>query len=93
MNSYFIVSMFVFWDVSPCGPVGRYQRFGATNCLASMFRAEDLKTEAVFFSETLVSTYKSTRRYNPKDQYQHIHCRENLKSHISCFILFSSYNA
>lgn len=29
--------------------------------------------------ETLVSTYKSTRRYNPEDQRRHLHCRENLK--------------
>jgi hypothetical protein len=28
----------------------------------------------------LVSFYKSTRLCSPKDQHQHIHCRENLKS-------------
>jgi hypothetical protein len=27
--------------------------------------------ETVRSSETLVSTYKSTRRYNPEDQHQH----------------------
>jgi hypothetical protein len=40
-----------------------------------------LKMEAVFSSETLVSTYKSKRRYNPEDQQQHLHRSENLKSH------------
>jgi hypothetical protein len=28
-----------------------------------------MKMEAVCYSETLVSTYKSTRRYNPEDQH------------------------
>jgi hypothetical protein len=32
--------------------------------------------EAVYFSETLVSTYKSTRNYNPEDQHQHLHRRQ-----------------
>jgi hypothetical protein len=52
--------------------VGRYKRFGGK------YRA--LKMEAVCSSETLLSTYKSTRRYNPKDQHRHLHRRENLKS-------------
>jgi hypothetical protein len=46
------------------------------------------KMEAVCSSETLVSTYKSTRYYNPEDQQRHTHCRENRKSH-SC-ITFSN---
>jgi hypothetical protein len=29
----------------------------------------------------LVSTYKSTRHYNPEEQHWHLHHRENLKSH------------
>jgi hypothetical protein len=42
--------------------------------------------ETVCFSETLVSTYKSTRRHNP-EQHRHLHHRENLKSHKldACF--------
>jgi hypothetical protein len=27
--------------------------------------------ETVWFTETLASTYQSTRRYNPKDRYQY----------------------
>jgi hypothetical protein len=51
-----------------------------------------METVGQCFSETLVSTYKSTRRYNPEDQ--HLHRRENLKSHnthnyISCVSIFS----
>jgi hypothetical protein len=38
-----------------------------------------LDMEAVCSSETLVSTYKSTRRYNP---HRHLHRRENLKTHM-----------
>jgi hypothetical protein len=37
--------------------------------------------ELVYFSETLVSTYKCTRRYNPEDQHRQLHRREKLKSH------------
>jgi hypothetical protein len=29
------------------------------------------------FSDTLLCTYKSTRRYNPQDQHRHLHLREN----------------
>jgi hypothetical protein len=38
-----------------------------------------LNTETVCSSETLVSTYKSTRRHNPEDQ--HLHRCEDVKSH------------
>jgi hypothetical protein len=31
-----------------------------------------LKMETACFSETLVSTYKSTQRYNPEEQHRHI---------------------
>jgi hypothetical protein len=34
-----------------------------------------LKMEAVCAFETLVSTYKSTRRFNPEDQHRHLHHR------------------
>jgi hypothetical protein len=34
--------------------------------------------ETLCSSETLVSTYKSTRRQNPEDQQHHRHRRENL---------------
>jgi hypothetical protein len=61
------VLMLIFWAVTPCGLVDRYQRF----------RAE---VEAVCFSETLVSTYKSTRRHN-SDEHRHLHGRENIRPH------------
>jgi hypothetical protein len=41
-----------------------------------------LKMHTVCFPETVVSTYKSTRPYNPEDQHRHLYSRENLKSHI-----------
>lgn len=40
-----------------------------------------LKVEAVCSSEMLLSTQKSSRRYNPEDEPQHLHRRENLTSH------------
>jgi hypothetical protein len=52
---------------TPCGLLGRYQRFRGTYCL--------------HFSPVhrLVSTCQSTRRYCPEDQHRHLHRRENLK--------------
>jgi hypothetical protein len=43
------------------------------------------------FSETLVSTYKSTRCPNPEKHHHQPHHCENLKSHI-IFIVHDSYN-
>jgi hypothetical protein len=48
-----------------------------------------LKKEAVCFTETLISTHKSTRRYNSEDQHQHLYRRENLKSHTITLTLFT----
>jgi hypothetical protein len=44
-------------------------------CIASSFRDEVLKMQAVCFSET---TYKSIGNYNPGDQHWHLHGPENL---------------
>jgi hypothetical protein len=41
-----------------------------------------VKMETVYFTETLVSTNKSTRRCKPEDQHQHLHRRENLINHL-----------
>jgi hypothetical protein len=41
---------------------------------ASIFNTSALKMEAVFSSKTLVSTFKSTRRYNPEDQNRQFYC-------------------
>jgi hypothetical protein len=43
--------------------------------------ANTLKMEILYSSETFVITYKSTQRWNPKDQHRHLHRRENLISH------------
>jgi hypothetical protein len=48
------MSTLFFCVVTPCGLAGTYQRFG--EIYVSTFR-----------DEMLVSTYKSTRRYNPED--------------------------
>jgi hypothetical protein len=39
--------------------------------------------EAAGFSETLVPTYKTTRRLIREDCNLHRHCRENLKFHVN----------
>jgi hypothetical protein len=52
--------MLVFWVVTACGLVGRYQRFGEkTASIFKAFRTLVLKMDAIYFSETLVSTYES----------------------------------
>jgi hypothetical protein len=51
------MSLLVFCVATSCGHVGSYHHFREHN--ASIFRAE-----VVYFSETLVSTYKSTLCYN-----------------------------
>jgi hypothetical protein len=51
------VSLLVFWVVTSCGHVGRYQCFRGT---VSIFTSA-LKT---------VSAYKSVQHYNPEDQYR-----------------------
>jgi hypothetical protein len=48
--------MLLFWVVTPCRLVGRYQRSA-------------LKMETVCFYETLVSTYESTKNHNPQQHY------------------------
>jgi hypothetical protein len=56
---------------------------------ASIIRAMvALMMEAARTSETLVSFYQTTRRYNPEDSHLRTHRRENLKSYI--LITFSN---
>jgi hypothetical protein len=50
--------------------------FGLLGC--NTVRSSALKVEEACSSETVVSSYKFTWRYNPGDQ--HLHGRENLKS-------------
>jgi hypothetical protein len=48
-----------------------------------------LNMEALCFSETLIPTYKSTRRYNPEDEHRHLHLCDNLRSlQIHCSMFF-----
>jgi hypothetical protein len=49
---------------------------------------QGLKMEAVCFSETFVSTYKSTRLYISADQHRHLlRCHENLRCQKLCLIV------
>jgi hypothetical protein len=59
------IIMLFFWVVTPCGLLGTYKHF--TENILSPSSTPKIETE--YFSETLVSTYKSTRRYNPEDQH------------------------
>lgn len=69
--------MLIFWLILPCGPVGT-----PTFRRNILYPSSEQNVETVCFSETLVCTYKSTPRYNPEDQRQHLHIRQNLNSSI-----------
>jgi hypothetical protein len=49
--------------------------------LVAVFWAIALMMEAARSSETSLSFYQTTRRYNPEDSHLHTHRRENLKSY------------
>jgi hypothetical protein len=71
--------MTFFWVKSPCGFVGRSQRFQeARHVSRAEVLTSALKMETAPSSETLASTNKSTRRFNPKVRHQH--CRRREKS-------------
>jgi hypothetical protein len=57
----------LFWVVTPCRLVRRYQRFRETKTYICIFRAED--GDGML---TLVRTYQSTRLQNP-GQHRHDH--------------------
>jgi hypothetical protein len=42
-------SMLVFWVVTPCRPVGRYQRFGGTYCLHLQRPTSTFQTDTYFY--------------------------------------------
>jgi hypothetical protein len=51
----------------------------------------ELKMEAVCSTETLVTTYKSTRRHNPEDCHGRLRRLENLKSYRPIVNIFMLY--
>jgi hypothetical protein len=46
------------------------------------FHFGGLRYGTVYFSETSVSTYESTQRYDPEEEHRHPRRRENLKSRM-----------
>jgi hypothetical protein len=66
----------VFWDVTPCSFIDRYQRFGGTHCLHLL---DTLNMEAALSSEALVPADQITRHHNPTGRNLHIHSRETIK--------------
>jgi hypothetical protein len=61
----------VFWVPTPYSFVGRYRRFGGICCHISQGK-NALKTEAKYFSETLVRTYQTTRRHILQGKYSNL---------------------
>jgi hypothetical protein len=47
-----------------------------------------LKMEAVCLSETFISTYNSTRRYNPEDQHRFLILERQSETHKAVFSNF-----
>jgi hypothetical protein len=76
------------WVVTPCGPVGRYQCFGGTQCL--YLQGWSFSPEALCSSETLVSIYKSTWRYNLEGRHRRHYRCENIESRTVCSSIVAS---
>jgi hypothetical protein len=72
----------VFWDVALCSHVEVDQRVRGAYC-ASIIRVITLMTEAVRISEMSAIFNVTTWHYIPEDSKLHVHCRENLKSHMT----------
>jgi hypothetical protein len=77
--------MFMFSASAQCRFVGRCHTvsiFSPGDGESKFSETSVLKTETVCFSETLASTYESTRSQNPKHHHHHHHCRsESFKPH------------
>lgn len=65
----YIVIVFI---VTQCSLLAVYQCFGGSYCHHLQGWTSALRMEAVFYSETLVFTFKSTQLYNPEDQHPHV---------------------
>jgi hypothetical protein len=63
--------MLLLWIVTPCRLIHTQATNVSEKYTLSIFRAE----------ETLISTFKSTRRHNSEQQHRHFNRRENLKCH------------
>jgi hypothetical protein len=84
------IKMIMFWAVTPCGLVDRYQRFGGKYCLHlqgwrwKQRRLVFLTLRSVSASETWVSFYHVTRR-NVQEDNNFQTCRSDIvKTHHVC---------
>jgi hypothetical protein len=84
----------VFWVMTPCTLVCIITNKTTIN-IFTFLKTSNLRRwkvvvffETVRFSETLVSTYESTRCHNPEEHQRYPHRCENLKSHIEVLIGF-----
>jgi hypothetical protein len=68
--------------VNPLFPNTKEQRFCDDHNSLQYVDCGLLKMEAICSSETLITTYKLTRRHHPEDHNRHVHRRENLKFQI-----------
>lgn len=64
--------------IKNCGLLG----YDALEPVTSTFRAPSRKMEALGSSDTLVTTYKSTRRYTPEDHSPNLHRSKSIKSTV-----------
>jgi hypothetical protein len=54
------MSMMVFWAVTPCGRLGRYQHFGGTYCL----NLQPLSPHYITTQKTNIDTFTAVRTSN-----------------------------
>jgi hypothetical protein len=72
----FQMKSIIFGDVTPCSLLPPAYLLVLAEIISST-----LKMEAIFSSETSVSTQQTTRRYIPEDDTLHNHRCKNLKSY------------
>jgi hypothetical protein len=73
------MAVVVFWIATPCSLVGGYQRFGGIYHLhlqsTSGSRSPSSEDGVIGSFETLLTTYKATRRHNPQDHNRKVYVR------------------
>jgi hypothetical protein len=73
LKQEFRISIVIFWLVTRYGLV-------VLKCHPENVGDVTLKMEVIQSSETLVTIYKTIRRYNPEERDRNRHCGEKLRS-------------
>jgi hypothetical protein len=73
-----IINNSVFWDVTPCGLVEIYQRFGGNTGVYF----QDAKMEAANYSDMLVNLHQTKRPHTPQEIIQQLRTKPKSLSSV-----------